>query len=178
MDIFTHSMHVRDLSIQIGKSLMLNELDIIDLGISSTLHDIGKNRIPKKILNKKSPLTKKEREIIRTHPAEGADILKEIGYQDKIIEIVLHHHEWYNGRGYPDGLCKEAIPLLSRVLTIADTYDAMVSVRPYKPGLSHNVAVNEIRRNSGIQFDPVIVEAFMNILKSKSVNCNIFCNAL
>jgi HD-GYP domain-containing protein (c-di-GMP phosphodiesterase class II) len=131
------------------------------LQLAALLHDIGKIGIPDNILQKPGALTPEEWEIIKKHPAKGVSILEPIKELKEVAKVVLHHHERYDGKGYLDGLKGDQIPLLSRIIAIADTFDAMTSDRPYRKRTADQDAVEEIKRCSGSQFDPVLVEAFV-----------------
>lgn len=128
-----HSNKVRKYAEAIGKRLYLSDDELKTLVIASILHDIGKQDIDVNILNKPGPLTKEEYEIIKTHSKKGQQILKAIDMLKGASEVVYHHHERYDGYGYPDGLKGEQIPYLSRILAVADAFDAMTSERPYRP---------------------------------------------
>ncbi|MCP4566119.1 MAG: response regulator [FCB group bacterium] len=133
--------------------------DIIKMGC--TLHDIGKIGIPDAILNKPDRLTPEERKQIEAHPILGARILESIDYLSPAIPFVLYHHEKYDGSGYPHGLAGEDIPLEGRLLAVVDTFDAIVSDRPYRQGASQETAIEELKRYKGKQFDPIIVDVFV-----------------
>ncbi|MEI6092473.1 MAG: HD-GYP domain-containing protein, partial [bacterium] len=159
-----HSIRVIDYSVKIGKEIGLNADDLKKLEISAVLHDIGKLGIPDKILKKPGRLTKKEYEIMQQHSANGEKLLDGIKNLEKYKKYIRAHHERYDGFGYPDGLKGSEIPLISRIIFVADTFDAITSDRPYRKGLSVEVAIDELTKCSGTQFDPRIVEAFLNIL--------------
>jgi ribonuclease P protein subunit RPR2 len=127
------------------------------------LHDIGKVGIPESVLCKPGPLTDDEWDIMRTHPSIGAQIVEPIRFLEGAVEIVRTHHERWDGRGYPIGLRGEEIPLAARVFAIADCFDAMTSDRPYRAAMSFGEAFEEIRLGSGTQFDPDIVEVFLDL---------------
>jgi putative nucleotidyltransferase with HDIG domain len=134
---------------------------------AALLHDIGKLGVSEKILFKKEKLSEGEFEKIKVHAGLGADYLKTRGFPDEVAEIVRHHHERFDGRGYPDGLKGEEISLLSRILTVADAYNAMISIRPYQKAKTDNEAKKELRQNAGTQFDSKIVNVFMSIIIPK-----------
>lgn len=138
--------------------LTAEEQSIVRLG--GLLHDIGKVAIPDDILNKAAKLSVEEYDIIKAHPVVGHEILKRIPHLDRANQIVRHHHERWDGRGYPDKLAGKTIPKLSRVLAIADSYDAMTSNRSYRQTKTHQEAIDEVMRCSGTQFDPAMVEVF------------------
>ena len=156
-----HSTRVTELSMRIGKALGLSDEDLDVLKVSASLHDIGKVGVPDKILLKKGKLTVEEMDIIKRHPDIGFDILSSIIPMKKDAEIIRHHHERYDGKGYPMGLKGEDIPFLSRIITLADAFDAMTSDRPYRKALPYSVALQEIKRCRGTQFDPGIVNVFI-----------------
>jgi len=143
----------------IAGSLGLGERERADLRAAAILHDIGKIGISDLILAKAGPLTDEERTVIKDHPRLGYEILKPLPQYEAILPAILHHHERYDGSGYPAGIAGEGIPLFARIIAVADTYDAILSTRPYRSGATHDVAAREIRKFSGKQFDPVVVEA-------------------
>ncbi len=157
-----HSTRVTSLSMAMGKALGLDEDDLDVLYIAASLHDIGKVGIPDHILLKPDGLTDEEFAVIKKHPDIGADILKPIPPMAKETEIIRHHHERYDGRGYPAGLKGKEIPHLSRIISLADSFDAMTSDRPYRDGMSIEKAIEEIERCKGSQFDPELAEIFIN----------------
>jgi HD-GYP domain-containing protein (c-di-GMP phosphodiesterase class II) len=141
----------------------LNELEMLGL-----LHDIGKIAIDKEILNKPGRLTKKEWNEVKRHPEIGYRILSSVNDMAELAEFILAHHERWDGEGYPKGLRGEDIPLQSRVLALADAYDAMTSERAYRRSLSESAAVEELEKNAGTQFDPEIVRIFIEkVIKKK-----------
>jgi len=162
-----HSLRVIEYALKIGRELNLDEESIRDLEISAVLHDIGKLGVPDKILKKPGRLTKEEFEIMQQHSVNGENLLKGIKNLQKYKRYIRAHHERYDGQGYPDGLKGEEIPLISRIIFVADTFDAMTSDRPYRKGLPTNVAVDELIKCSGTQFDSRIVEAFLNVLRKE-----------
>ncbi|MFN3481332.1 MAG: HD-GYP domain-containing protein, partial [Thermodesulfovibrionales bacterium] len=138
------------------------------LEMAALLHDIGKIGMYDYILNKPDKLLPQEFEIVKLHPLKGAEILRPISHLQEVIKIISHHHEHYDGSGYPDGLRGEDIPLLSRILQVADAFDAMTSERPYRkiPGI--NKAIEELKSCSGRQFDPATVDAFIRALNKET----------
>jgi len=161
-----HSERVTALAIRIAAAEGLGEevLDRIHRG--GLLHDIGKIGIPAAILDKEGPLTPEERAIVQRHPETGGIILAPISAYADVLDIVRHHHEHYDGGGYPDGLAGDNIPYLARLLAVADVYDALTSDRPYRHALSHEDAVAYITVESGTQFDPRLVKAFLAAVAS------------
>jgi len=158
---YGHSRRVSLYARMIAAALDLGEQDREDLKVASLLHDIGKIGITDVILGKEGPLTDDERGIIRSHPQKGVEILRPLKQYEHILPSILHHHEHFDGSGYPDGLAGEAIPIHSRIISIADTYDAILSTRPYRKGAAHVHAMQELQDFAGRQFDPVIVRAFV-----------------
>ncbi|MEP7059274.1 MAG: HD domain-containing phosphohydrolase [Actinomycetota bacterium] len=128
------------------------------------LHDIGKVGVPEQVLRKPGPLDQPEWDVMRSHPGIGAQIVEPIRFLGEAVEIVRSHHEWFDGSGYPKGLAGQEIPLAARIFAIADSFDAMTSDRPYRSALPMEVAVREISEGSGTQFDPIAVDAFMELV--------------
>jgi putative nucleotidyltransferase with HDIG domain len=159
-----HSERVTDFALQIAKELGLTESELYTLRFAGKLHDIGKIAISDNILLKEDKLTLAEYADIKTHPQRGADLLKPLQFLQETCNVIKHHHERFDGKGYPDGLTANAIPLLSRILAVADAFDAMTSERPYRAPLSEKQALKETIACSGTQFDPEIVKAFEKII--------------
>lgn len=160
-----HSDRVTEFSVEIGRKLGMNEDELKELRLAGLLHDIGKISIHEDILNKTEKLTEMELQVIRMHPSKGADMVLPIKPLQGIIPAIKYHHENYDGTGYPDGIVGDDIPLMARILAVADTADAMGANRPYREGLSMIVIVGELKRCSGTQFDPVVVDAFLETLE-------------
>jgi len=156
-----HSRRVMEYSVGIARHLKLPEKDIDRLKISALLHDIGKIGISDAVLHKESRLSDKEFAIIKKHPEIGANIIKAIGAFKDLVPIVYHHHERFDGTGYPQGIYGEQIPLCARIIAVADSFDAMTSTRPYRKALNVENALLEIELNSGKQFDPSISNVFI-----------------
>lgn len=156
-----HSKRVSDISQRIGRALDLPEMEISSLRIIGLLHDIGKIAIEESILNKPTKLTDLEWEEVKQHPSIGYRILSSSNDMLELAELVLLHHERWDGGGYPHGIKGEAIPMLTRIITLADSYDAMTSARPYRKPLKEEEATLEIKNNAGIQFDPYISRIFI-----------------
>ena len=156
-----HSEHVSGIAVEIGEAMNLSETDLEQLEWAGLLHDIGKIGIRDAVLLKPEKLTREERILMNEHPAKGEEILKDVDQLAAERPLIRHHHEWYNGSGYPDRLIGEEIPLLARVLHVADAFEAMTASRPYRPiPLTASEAFEELQRYAGIQFDPDVVEAF------------------
>lgn len=159
---YGHSSSVTDHTMAIGKYLGLADEALERLRIAALLHDIGKIGIDGAILNKPGRLTPEEYQTIQSHPDIAANILGSLEFLHDIVPLVQHHHEHYDGGGYPAGLAGDAIPLGARIIAVADAFDAMTSDRPYRPALTLEEAVSELRRFSGTQFDPEVVDAFLH----------------
>lgn len=158
-----HSLRVTLYSLALAKALKLPDELLEEIETTGLLHDIGKIAIPEKILLKPGKLTPEEYEIIKTHPELGERLIQGIEKLKLISNWLKSHHERYDGKGYPEGLVGEEIPISSRIIAIADTYDAMTSTRSYRAALSHQEAIDEIRKCSGSQFDPKLAELFIEI---------------
>ena len=161
-----HSDRVSEYSVLIGQKLNLDDKTLHTLKIGGLFHDIGKIGIPDSILLKESKLDDDEYSQIKNHPSIGAHILGDVAMFKDIIPIVLHHHEKFDGHGYPSQLKGEDIPYLARIAAVADTFDAMTSKRSYRNALPLDVVKDEIKRCSGTQFDPAIAEVFLDILNN------------
>lgn len=167
-DVYTrgHSDRVSEYSLLIGEKLNLPPEQMKTLKIGALFHDIGKIGIPDAILLKTDKLTDDEYSEIKNHPAIGAHILSNASIFADIIPIVKHHHERYDGKGYPARLAGENIPYLARIVAVADTFDAMTSRRSYRQALDFDYTTNEIERCKGTQFDPAIADVFLEILRT------------
>ncbi len=155
-----HTKRVMEYSLAIGNTLGLGQQDLTRLQLAAVLHDVGKIGVRDNVLLKEGPLTAEEFAQIKQHSAYGAEIVCNIKKMKDIIPGVRHHHERFDGRGYPDGLAGEEIDLIARIIAVADTFDAMITDRPYRKGLDIDTAFAELRKNAGGQFDPRVVEAF------------------
>ncbi len=164
-----HSERVSQMAIQLAKRLGFAESEIEYLEYAAILHDIGKIGIEDRILGKKDKLTDAEYEKVKEHPVIGANIMESIEFLKRCSQTVLHHHERFDGRGYPYGIKGEEIPKTARLLAIIDAYDAMNSDRPYRKKLSVEDILKELEQEAGKQFDPIMVEAFISLLKEKRI---------
>lgn len=164
---YGHSMRVCYFSMVLGKELGINDEEMYELQLSALFHDIGKIGTPDAVLNKPTRLTDEEFKIMKSHPVQSYEILRDFAGFEKIALNAKHHHERYDGRGYPSGLRGDQIPLFARIILIADTFDAMTSTRVYRKGLSYNVAFNELIEFSGSQFDPELVKLFISGMKKE-----------
>ena len=162
-----HSDRVSAYSVLIGKKLGLSNEDLNTLKIGGLFHDIGKIGISDAILLKNGKLTDAEYSEIKNHPVIGKNILSNAAIFENIIPIVLYHHERYDGKGYPYGLQDSSIPFLARIVSVADSFDAMTSRRSYRGELDLEYVKNEFKTKSGTQFDPVIAQIFLDILNTE-----------
>lgn len=161
MGTYGHSRRVGYVSRLIAASLDLSKEETGNLRSAALLHDIGKIGISDFILGKKGPLDEDEALTVKSHPQKGVEILRPVAHFKPILPAILHHHEQYDGSGYPDGLSGDSIPLNARIIAIGDTYDAILSNRPYRSALDTNTVISELVENAGSQFDPFIVDAFV-----------------
>ncbi|MCP4912479.1 MAG: HD-GYP domain-containing protein [Oligoflexia bacterium] len=172
---YGHSMRVTYYSLVLGKEIGLDDEELYDLEMASLFHDIGKIGVPDEVLCKPARLTEEEFIVMKSHPEKSAEILEGFKPFEKAGKYARHHHERYDGRGYPDGMKGEEIPLFSRIILIADTFDAMTSTRPYRKGLPYEVAFEELHEFSGSQFDPYLVEKFCEAMaREKKKNESTF----
>jgi putative two-component system response regulator len=158
-----HSTRVTEFTLKIAAKMGFSEKELGDLELASLLHDVGKIAVPESVLNKPGKLTDAEFMLIKEHPARGEAILRPVIELKEMARVVRAHHERYDGSGYPDKLKGREIPLGARIMAIADTYDSITSERPYRKAASHRYAVKEIISCSGTQFDPEVVEHFLEI---------------
>lgn len=175
MFAFSKSMEARDyytaehaeemvgLVLKIGKEIGLNQEMLNNLERGATLHDIGKIGITDSILRKKSKLTPKEYEIIKMHPKIGAEIIRAIHFLKDVVPVVLHHHERWDGKGYPSGLKEKEIPLLARIVGIADAYQALISDRPYRKAYPKKEALEILKKEAGVKFDQDLVDILIRL---------------
>jgi response regulator RpfG family c-di-GMP phosphodiesterase len=163
---YGHSARVTRYSLMIGGQIGLNAVEQRRLEYLALLHDVGKIGIDEKILRKSEQLDDKEWAVIRNHPTIGGSIIRPIKFLPKGDRVIRHHHERFDGHGYPDGLSGEDIPLYSRIIAVADAFDAMTTLRPYRETLKTEDAIAELRRCSGGQFDPRLVSLFVNAFAS------------
>jgi diguanylate cyclase (GGDEF)-like protein/PAS domain S-box-containing protein len=163
-----HASRLNHYALEIGRALGLTPEELHELTLLSALHDLGKIAIPDSIILKADKLTDEEWEIMKKHSEIGYNMTKSIPELTHISRKILHHHEWWNGEGYPDGLASEEIPLLSRIITVVDAYDVMTSGRTYKKSLTPKKALRELQKFSGTHFEPSLVKIFIEILKTSS----------
>jgi diguanylate cyclase (GGDEF)-like protein/putative nucleotidyltransferase with HDIG domain len=164
--VYGHSRRVNTYAVALAEAIGLSHDEVSKVSTAALLHDIGKIGIPDKVLNKKGKLDEDNWEAIKAHPRLGANIVGNIPNLAPCVSIILHHHERWDGSGYPDGLKGEEIPLEARILAIADSFEAMTSDRPYRPALSREEVVKKLRQGAGVQFDPKLVEVFVGLIET------------
>jgi len=167
---FDHADRARRYAKLIAERMHLPQAIVRHVEYAALMHDIGKIGIEDTILRKPGKLTPDEIEIIKKHPVIGNKIISPVTFLSPVAPMVLYHQEWYDGNGYPEGLRGEEIPLGSRIVAAIDAYDAMTSDRPYRKALPKEYAISELVRGAGTQFDPNVVEVFVNILKDETLN--------
>ncbi len=165
-----HSENSARYALEIGKRLNLTSEDLRRLYFAALIHAVGKIFIPQEILRKPTRLTEEEYDLIKLHPVKGEALLSEVKDLHDIARIIRHHHERFDGKGYPDVLKGEEIPLESRILAVVDAFEAMTSERPYRPSLSLHEALEELKRCAGTQFDPLLVKVMVNIIEEENEN--------
>jgi HD-GYP domain-containing protein (c-di-GMP phosphodiesterase class II) len=156
-----HSQRVRSIAVDIGRQMRVSAAELEALEWGGLLHDVGKIGVPDSILLKQGKLTREERITMNAHPVLGAQIIGPVDRLAAELPVIRHHHEWYNGSGYPDRLMGDEIPRLARILHVADAFEAMTADRPYRKALSTEQALAELRKFAGVQFDPEVVDAFV-----------------
>jgi len=164
-----HSVRVAEYSEKIARKLRLNEYNVEILINLANLHDIGKIQIDLSILNKPGRFYKSDWEEAKKHPEVGYEIVREIVFLKDVAKAILYHHERIDGRGYPSGIKGDEIPLFAKILTVADSYDAMTTDRSYRPAMTQKGAIKELRVNAGTQFDKKIIKAMIEVLKEESL---------
>lgn len=164
-----HSLRVAYLCVSVGKEMNLTPDELYELEVSALFHDLGKIGVPDAVLKKPSRLTDDEFLEMKLHPTKSFEILQDFPIFSKMAINAKYHHERFDGRGYPEGLKGEDIPLFSRIILIADTFDAMTSTRPYRKGLPFEVAFAELREFAGSQFDPILVEKFISSMTKEQI---------
>lgn len=163
-ETFQHTLRVTEIALAIGEALSLDEKTLENLRRGAILHDVGKIGIPDNILRKPKAFTKEEEAIMRTHTSFAYELLRPIDFLKDALSVPYCHHERWDGKGYPQGLKGDNIPLLARIFSVADVYDAMTSERPYRHAWTREAALEYIRSQSGKHFDPRIVDVFLGIV--------------
>jgi len=164
---YGHSLRVAQNCLILADHMNMNDEQMYDLELSALFHDIGKIGIPDRVLSKPHRLTDDEFEVMKRHPEMSYEILKDFEGFEQIALNARHHHERFDGRGYPDKLAGNKIPLFSRIILLADTFDAITSSRVYREGMSVDIAYSEILENAGTQFDPLLAKAFVKAMKRR-----------
>jgi HD-GYP domain-containing protein (c-di-GMP phosphodiesterase class II) len=157
------------IALAIGKELNLSGEDLRSLHYAAILHDAGQIAFPDKLLKKSDKLTGKEYSIIKRHPHKSVSIIKHLSFLKPLVPIILHHHENYDGSGYPKGLKGEKIPLGARIMAVASAFNAMITKRPYRRKVDVQSAIIEIKKNSGTQFDPRVVKIFLKVIQTNEI---------
>jgi len=157
---------------KLAQSLSLSEAEISIIELAALLHDVGKIMLPDDILQKAGKLTHQEFEVLKQHSASGAQLLQRMKIPEKIIPLVYHHHEHWDGSGYPDGIAGNTIPLGARIIALADSFDAMTSHRPYQHPRTSAQALAELERCAGTQFDPSLTNQFRAMLQTEQLHCS------
>ncbi|MGB2886402.1 MAG: HD-GYP domain-containing protein [Candidatus Acidiferrales bacterium] len=160
-----HSTRLAEWALHVAGELGLDEGCLADIEVAALLHDLGKVGIPDAILNKPGRLTQVEYDLMKKHPEYGWAVLRQVPGMERASLLILHHHENYDGRGYPGGLKGDEIPIGSRIVSVIDAFDAMVSSRPYREGLPFEEAVRRLLASSGTQFDSTVVESFLPLAR-------------
>jgi putative nucleotidyltransferase with HDIG domain len=159
-----HSDRVTEQTVQLARTLKMAESEMVHIRRGALLHDIGKLGIPDAILLKPGKLTDEEVQVMHGHPVIGFELLKKIEVLKRSLEIPLHHHERWDGSGYPLGLAGSDIPRPARIFAVVDVYDALTSNRTYREAIAHDIAIQYIESQAGIAFDPVVVQAFLDMI--------------
>jgi putative nucleotidyltransferase with HDIG domain len=163
---YGHSKRVNGYAVALAEAIGLSPEEVSRVSTAALLHDIGKIGVSDKVLNKKAKLTKEDWEAIKSHPRLGATIVGNVPNLVPCVSSILHHHERWDGAGYPDELKGEQIPIEARILAIADSFEAMSAARPYRPALCGEKVLKELRRGAGTQFDPELAETFIGIIEA------------
>lgn len=172
-EVYRHSLRVAMIADRLGAQMKLSCAERENLLRGCFLHDLGKSMLPLDLLKQAQPLSQKQWNMIKLHPQTGADLVHTLSeFEAVVIEIILHHHERWDGQGYPHGLQGSSIPLLARICAVADSFDAMLSPRPYRQPLSLNEARRELTSRSNAQFDPDIVCQMLKLVDSEMSYCS------
>jgi len=164
-----HSERVAEYAVALANALGLDKASKVSLWRAAILHDTGKIGIPDAILNKPTSLTDEEWQVMKSHPERGETICSKLKFAQEILPVIRHHHERYDGKGYPDGLKGDKIPYLARIVAIADMVDAVISQRPYRTAQSLAIALQELKKYKGTQFDPVLADAFLDLYSEENI---------
>jgi putative nucleotidyltransferase with HDIG domain len=159
-----HSRRVTELTMKIGRQMAFSEEELIHVRRGALLHDIGKMAIPDSILHKPGELTEEEWTLVRKHPLQAYEMLKDIDFLEQAMDIPLYHHEQWDGNGYPYGLAGEEIPLPARIFAVVDNWDALCSDRAYRPAWEREEAISYIKEQAGKKFDPEVTKVFLRVI--------------
>jgi putative nucleotidyltransferase with HDIG domain len=170
LDLYHHSLSVQSTAYSLAQSLSLSEAEISTVEMAALLHDIGKIMLPDDILQKAGKLTQQEFETLKQHSASGAQLLQQMKMPEKMIPLVYHHHERWDGSGYPDGIAGNTIPLGARIIALSDAFDAMTSNRPYQSPRTSAEALAELQRCAGTQFDPFLTNHFCTLYSTEQLH--------
>jgi len=165
-----HSRRVQEIAVAVGRELALDDTELESLSFASLFHDVGKLGVPDSVLLKKGPLSDAEREIVRHHAEEGERIVAHLGFLSNATPAIRHHHEYWDGNGYPDGLRGQEIPIGARVLHVVDAFDSMISDRVYRSAMTLGEALAELRQAAGTQFCPTCVGALEKLVANGSLS--------
>jgi HD-GYP domain-containing protein (c-di-GMP phosphodiesterase class II) len=165
-----HSTRLAEWALHVAGELGLDESCLSDLEVAALLHDIGKIGVPDAILNKPAKLSDEEYGLMKKHPEYGWAVLRNVPGMERASLMILHHHESYDGAGYPAGLKGDEIPMGSRIVSVIDAFDAMVSTRPYRAGMPYEEAERRLLQASGKQFDPLVVKSFLPLARAEMVS--------
>jgi putative nucleotidyltransferase with HDIG domain len=164
--MYDHSRKVNTYAMALAEAIGLSPDQVASVSTAALLHEIGKIVIPDKVLNKKGKLNEEDWRAVKTHPNVGATIIRNIPHLAPCVNIILYHHERWDGGGYPEGLQGEQIPIEARILAIADSFAAMTSPRPYRPAVPLEEIIKQLKQGAGLQFDAKLVDAFVKIVES------------
>ena len=167
-DIQGHLERIASYADLLGRAVGLSGRSLREMRFGMLLHDVGKIGVPDIILSKAGALTPEEYDLVKRHPAVGFDICQPLADTPMVLDAIRHHHERWDGKGYPDGLSGEAIPMVARITTVVDAYDAMTSDRPYQQARTRDKALAELRAQAGRQFDPALVDAFCRVMERQA----------
>lgn len=162
-----HSTRLAEWALHVAGEIGLDEASFPDIEVAALLHDIGKIGVPDAILNKPGRLTDDEYDLMKKHPEYGWSVLRQMPGFERVSLLILHHHESFDGKGYPGGLAGERIPIGSRIVSVIDAFDAMVSSRPYRAGMPLEEAERRLTQASGTQFDPTVVQRFLPLARAE-----------
>lgn len=162
-----HGERVAEYTVAVAEEMKLPKTERTKIEYATFLQDVGNARVPHSILNKSEDLTDEEFEVVKTHVMIGAEVIEQVKFLQEISPLIRHHHEAWDGSGYPEGISGDNIPLGARIIAVCTSYDSMLHDRPYRAAIDEQEAVKEIRAGAGAKYDPAVVDAFLRILKRK-----------